>query len=853
MSQTFDELQRRGKHCHWLTLDDRDSSIERLIAGLSLVFGEKQQPFHPTHALFRGQESSEKLISQLIQELKDLPVPVTLFIDNLHFCTDPHLEKLLNTLVFSTEHSVQLVLSSNKEIPLALTRAQLEGLVQRLHTADLSFSAENVAELVGANLCQMIGTEGLAKVMVKTEGWPAAVRLAQVVLKESADPNEVLDSFSGSDEALANFLNGQVFSGFPPQSRLFLLQLAQLRTFCFELCEFAINVMDLRDHFNDFINRNILVVPLDRNRRWYRLHGLFRDYLLSESAALLTEEERRRVQVKAAQWFRKQQDFREAIDYALVAQDGGMAIPLLRNIAPTLVRDREAGLEYVEWMHRLHNQGSAGDEETEYWFIWALAFLRRYDQALHHIALFSERLKFIGKEPDSSSQHSNLKRRLSILHASVDSLSDRLEDSNRLASEWLQSGDTLRDDAFNSSAAYCIKANHATSMLQFVEARQFLLHARESAFQSRSTYVESWVACYSGLVGIAEGSYVEYYPQLLKQLTEAKAVLGNHSGICGTLALIAARCAVGMGLNEEAKQLISFGISTSIDHGFLEAVACGIEAAMLLWEDRPEDVINLDQLKDITIAYPPRLSYMLACYQVRRLIELGRHGEAQAEASVRGLGSAINKPGSFESSPMMASLIETILIDLQIATGEFKQAQLNIEDALLRLKNSRYYSRLVELELAGCIVAIKLQNIPLATRHFTKAIVHATSGRIVRPFLPYTEHIESLLGASRRNVWRFPVKAEKQFFEEICKLLPSKNQDETHSPQGTILLDDLTSREHELLGYINAGLTNQQIADRIGISPTTVKWHLQNLYGKLGVSNRTAALAEARQHHLLDH
>ena len=60
------------------------------------------------------------------------------------------------------------------------------------------------------------------------------------------------------------------------------------------------------------------------------------------------------------------------------------------------------------------------------------------------------------------------------------------------------------------------------------------------------------------------------------------------------------------------------------------------------------------------------------------------------------------------------------------------------------------------------------------------------------------------------------------------------------------LLAQLTSRERELLGYIDAGLSNQQIADRIDVSLTTVKWHLQNMYAKLGVTNRSAALARAR-------
>lgn len=60
------------------------------------------------------------------------------------------------------------------------------------------------------------------------------------------------------------------------------------------------------------------------------------------------------------------------------------------------------------------------------------------------------------------------------------------------------------------------------------------------------------------------------------------------------------------------------------------------------------------------------------------------------------------------------------------------------------------------------------------------------------------------------------------------------------------LLSVLTRREVELLGLIDAELLNQQLADRTHVTLTTLKWHLQNLYRKLGVSSSSAALARAR-------
>ena len=94
---------------------------------------------------------------------------------------------------------------------------------------------------------------------------------------------------------------------------------------------------------------------------------------------------------------------------------------------------------------------------------------------------------------------------------------------------------------------------------------------------------------------------------------------------------------------------------------------------------------------------------------------------------------------------------------------------------------------------------------------------------------------------------------ERRFFAELCRRLPGAD---ARSPIAALideprLLGNPTPRELELLGYIDAGLTNQQLADRTDVTLTTVKWHLQNLYGKLGVSSRSAALARARALNLL--
>ena len=64
--------------------------------------------------------------------------------------------------------------------------------------------------------------------------------------------------------------------------------------------------------------------------------------------------------------------------------------------------------------------------------------------------------------------------------------------------------------------------------------------------------------------------------------------------------------------------------------------------------------------------------------------------------------------------------------------------------------------------------------------------------------------------------------------------------------------ETLTAREIEVLQLLAFGHTNKDIAEQLFISPDTVKTHLEHIFEKLGISDRTAAVAEALRRHLIE-
>ena len=859
MSILFADLHRMGKQCLWLSLDDRDTEVEGIISELGASLNSSEFELHPTHALFRGNESVENSIDTLIELINRYPLPLTLFIDNLHCCPDDALGQLLDKLSFGTKPSVQLVLSSTRELPLDVSRASLEGLIRQVGHSELSFNRQEVISLLGSEVCNRITTEGIDEVARHTEGWPAAVRMAQIILNNTSQPLAALVTFSGADEGLAHLLNRQVLSGFPADVRDFLLCIAHLRAFCLDLCSFATGAKGANAHLTYLLHRNVFLVPLDRNRNWYRLHGLFREYLISEAERSLPAERRQEVLRRAALWCEKNGYWRESVDYALESGLAPIACQILEHTAPSFVRDQGDMLQYIKWIEALHEQGHQAGPEAEYWFVWALAFHRRHDYARRQSVSLEQRIQGLLKKRGDAPKKAALQRRIAILRTSIDSLSDRLQDAHGGAERWLAEASSGTDDSFNVAAANCIETGYFTGSFRFIQARQSLQAARDAAFQANSAYVDGWVSTYAALISIYEGDYAAAYPELVEALASARAALGDTTGISGTLALVGAKCAVEMGLDADARQLIKLSMQSSRTHGFLEAAGCGLDAAVLLWSGAKDDPISPSFLREVASCYPPRLSLMLSCYLVRRLIRLGRKKDAAVEGARIGLTT--DAPGQPNLQPQTSTpahlqeLLDATRIDLLIAAGRLTQAESLIAEEARKAKAHGRMARLVELELTLAAIAVRSDRPELAVRHLTRAIRIAATRRIVRPFDDQAEIVAILVKDKKAASSGYAIPEEYRFFSEICQRLPINDttvQDKRLSLHGEPrMFSNLTPRELELLGLVDAGLSNQQLADRINVSLTTIKFHLQNLYRKLDVSSRSAALARARALSLL--
>lgn len=856
MASLYAHMQGSGERCFWAALDERDTTVERLLGLLEEMAYGPSVGLHPTQALLRGDQPLYGRTEALIKAALDFGVPFMVFIDNLNYCTDEAVGEFLETLVFQTPASSRFVLSSTTELPFNLARAKLAGLVRQVGYRELSLDADEVGEMLGPELRAAVGPAGVKAVARQTEGWPAAVRMAQIILSATDRPLEALSRFSGADEDIAALLNQQVLSGFPYEVRQFLLSIAHLRTFSGELCRYATGHPQAEQYLALLLRRNVFVIPLDRNRTWYRLHGLFREYLLGESRLALDPERRQLVLQRAAEWCEQGGYWRDAIDYAIASGNTGMAGKILTRTAQSFIGDRGDLMQYIDWVEALHAKGLQLDWDAEYWYTWALVLNRRYEQGRQQNERLAEWVRQAQGKEDPA-RLDDFRRRVDIISACVGIFTDHLEEAFRNASHWLACGAT--DDPFNATAAGCTKGIYYASAFKLRDARYAIQGAQGSAFQINGAYTDGWIAALNSLITLLEGDYATVYQELTTALASARQALGENAGICGTIALIAADAALEMGLDREAEQLLVPGLRMSKFHGFVDAAACGLDAAVKLWTGQGSDAMPLRELRDFAACYPSRLSFMLSCYLVQRLIRLGRLDEARMEAARLGLScDESERPASLPEWADIArcrDLFAATEIELCIALGRHKRAELLIADEVAAAKADGRAARLVELALAEAVIAGQAQRVSEANRHLTRAVTLAARRGIVRPFRDRAKAIADLVEDTKPSAWGFALENERKFFADICRMLPISNpllqEKLVAMNMDSPLLDTLTARQMELLGLLAAGLSNQQLADRINVTVTTVKGHLQKLYAKLGVSSRSAALARARALNLL--
>jgi LuxR family maltose regulon positive regulatory protein len=316
MAQWADRL---GPRVAWLSCDDADNDPVVLLSALAIAF-DRIGPVDP--AIFPALASSGAgvtMVPRLVSAVASMQPPVTVLLDQAEAVTNRQCLNAIAEFALRLPPGWQFALASRTAVPLPTARLRAQGGLLEVTADDLAMGPQEAGSLLkGAGV--EADEARLADLLQRTEGWPTGLYIAALAMKSGNGQSAVGFTFTGDDIFMGDYLRSELLDQISGAELSFLTRTSVLDRMCGPLCDAILNEQGSGAVLEQLEARNLLVVPLDRRREWYRYHYLFQELLRAE----LQRREPDLVQdlhFRAAMWFEANAMPEAAIDHAQAAWD----------------------------------------------------------------------------------------------------------------------------------------------------------------------------------------------------------------------------------------------------------------------------------------------------------------------------------------------------------------------------------------------------------------------------------------------------------------------------------------------------------------------------------------------------
>ena len=348
--------ERNGQAFAWVSVDEADNDPKVLLTYVAEALDAVQPVGGRVFDALASPASSVpgSVVPRLGAALAAMTTPVVLVLDDVHALRNSECRAALSVLADHVPPGSRLALAGRDEPPLRVARLRAEGRVTEIGPADLALTRDEASVLLRAAQVAL-GADEVAELHRRTEGWPAGLYLAALCLREGGSPGGAAISVAGDHRFVSEYVESEFLARISPRQRAFLTRTAVLERMCGPLCEAVLDRPGSAAALDDLARSNLLLVPLDRRRQWYRYHHLFRDMLLAQlerqSPELIPVLRRR-----AAGWYLGNGMDEDALEYSMAAGDVDEAARLAQKLwLPADRRSRTATLQ--RWFGWLEDHG----------------------------------------------------------------------------------------------------------------------------------------------------------------------------------------------------------------------------------------------------------------------------------------------------------------------------------------------------------------------------------------------------------------------------------------------------------------------------------------------------------------
>ena len=829
----------------WLSLDGGDNDPARFLSYLVSALGRStgEEGFgEDIQAALRspGPPRIEALAGALVNEVAGLPGEVDLVLDDYHSIDSRGVHRSVAFLLENLPEGAHLVISSRVDPPLPLARLRARGQMVRLGAADLAFTEEEARAFLGGVMGLDLSAADVAKLGGRTEGWIAGLQLAALSMRDREDLPGFIEAFSGGHRDVLDFLAEEVLKSQPEEVRKFLLKTSVLERMCAPLCDAVIGRKGGQGMLERLERGNLFVVALDEERRWYRYHHLFADFLRGrlerEDPGLAVELHRR-----ASGWYEENGHLAEAIGHALAAPDYELAARLIEGGADGAVVGGE-GATALRWLEALPTEAKRLRPRLFAQHAMALVMTGRPDDADDLLVEAERAAEDAGKDGPYllgfASAVRSWRARLrgdapeavELARRALSLLPEEEATARNFAAVCL--GDALRitgdleaaGEAFARAAEIGRVAGHAYGRLAGM-----VMHARVRTEQGRLREADEAFGRAKRL--LAEGGF-EKMP------------------VAGVVRVGMADLRYERDDLEGAERELSGGVELADRTGEVSALVWAYVTLSRTRRARGDGEGALEaarRAEDAARRSGADLQSAIAASWMARL-RLMRGELAAAEALER--ERAANADGAADAARAVDRMTSARLLR---ARGRHREALGLLQESREAAEAEGRAQDLVEILTLTALALWASNEKARAVDAMADALELAAPEGYVRTFVDegqpmvafLPQALESRRGGRSDQPRRFPARYPK-------KLLAALERDQARAatsaarPSGP-----LSERELEVLRLIAAGKSNRRIAEDLFVSMATVKTHTNNLYRKLDTRSRTQAVARARESGLL--
>ncbi len=818
-------LKAFDHECAWLSVDAGDNNPQRfftyMVAALQTIdkgFGQVlgnllQSPQLP---------DSETIATLLINHINDVGKPIVMGLDDYHLITNEYINRTLEFIIENSPQIFHIVIVTRRDPVLPLGRWRGRNQVTELRIDDLRFNDQEVEDFFAQTIQLSLKDSHIYSLKNRTEGWIAGLQLAALSLKGRQEQgiDEFIEKFSGSHRYVIDYLFEEVLRLQNVEIKEFLCNTSVLGRMCASLCDELAGRNDSKNILSSLEQANLFLIPLDEERQWYRYHHLFADFLRTE----LEKDQEISLHQKASRWFEVNGYKTEAIEHSLEAGDVDNAVRQIKEQTNSSLMNGEL-FTLIGWLDSLPENLVRNDSELCSYKACACFLVAQIDKALYYINAFRQ-LKQVDRLNDGrvkalEAWFANIhedKRAIELAAEAIDLMAE--EDLGLKVFALVALGQTQRN-----------MGNLDESKKAFAEALKISID--ESYSLPVCTVSMDLVYNY-----YIQGN-LQQAIQLCLDILEGKSTGNKPLPEAGILNIPLSLFYYETNQLKLAEETVRKAIDACRRMPMSKIFGGDEErtlARILYLQGYPEEALNILQegLKRVKASGLPVAVLRFEAAEADLKLRMGNVHWAEEWIKRSGL-SLEGEITSIKEQPYL------VYVRFLLTQKLWTQAHALLSK-LEEFSRGRRKGRLISILVLKAIIKNALGDTDEVRKSLGEAVSIAAPQNYRRSFLEEGEQVLHILPLVRDIAPGFVAGLIEDFNLELK--LESKEAKIQAVPG---LIENLSEREIEVLRLVAQGLSNADITRKLYISLGTVKWHINHIFAKLGVKNRTQAINKAKE------